>query len=193
MKKLLVTALIGILSILLLTSCARRNHNHVEYVKKVSFAEMWDSHYIGNPLVVEATTSIAKRQAQIAAEEARGNVKAYVNAIVDLEEPVYFEFDKSRFTPRAMEQLKLKAQILKMHPNLSVDISGYASNPGTRKYNELLSKKRALRCKAFLACQGVTINQVNITFHGESIAAVHVGKGQPFNQVVQFKAVPQPK
>lgn len=68
---------------------------------------------------------------------------------------VYFEFNDSSLTEAARAKLDSLLPILKSDKEIqSVSIVGYADRVGSKKYNEALSKKRALSVKDYLASNG---------------------------------------
>jgi outer membrane protein OmpA-like peptidoglycan-associated protein len=68
---------------------------------------------------------------------------------------VYFNFNDSSLTEAATAKLDSLLGILKSDKEIqSVSIVGYADRVGSHKYNEALSKKRAMNVKQYLATNG---------------------------------------
>src|ERR1700712_5136743 len=68
---------------------------------------------------------------------------------------VFFDFDKSALTPRAMDIVKEAARIAKAGENLRVTCTGHTDTAGPANYNMALSLRRANTVKDALVREGV--------------------------------------
>ncbi len=82
---------------------------------------------------------------------------------------IYFEFDKSRFTPDPQTEktvAEYKAWIDK-HPEASVNITGHTDYIGTKYYNQQLGLRRAGAVKEYLEAKGIPAGRIKINSEGE--------------------------
>jgi outer membrane protein OmpA-like peptidoglycan-associated protein len=75
---------------------------------------------------------------------------------------VYFDFDKSILTERALSQLDSIYAILNENTAATLQVSGYTDGLGSVEYNKKLSDRRAKACADYLIQKG--IDPVRITF-----------------------------
>jgi len=73
---------------------------------------------------------------------------------------IYFDFDRAELTPEASSTLSKAAEWLKLHPEVSVTISGIADERGSVTYNLALSQRRAEAARDALVQSGVSQNQI---------------------------------
>jgi outer membrane protein OmpA-like peptidoglycan-associated protein/tetratricopeptide (TPR) repeat protein len=69
--------------------------------------------------------------------------------------PLHFSFNSADLKPESEKVLAINLEVLKAHPELSIEIIGYADNQGTEGYNKKLSQKRAEQVKAALVKNGL--------------------------------------
>jgi OOP family OmpA-OmpF porin len=77
---------------------------------------------------------------------------------------IYFGFDSDVVLATSRRMLDHMASILKRHPDLQVEIAGYADNRGSEGYNLALSQRRAEAVHRYLQQAGV--NTANLTVKG---------------------------
>lgn len=73
---------------------------------------------------------------------------------------ITFGFDKTNITKESEQILDNALNILKTHTEIQVEISGHTDNTGTKKYNKLLSEKRAESVKNWLVKRGVEASRI---------------------------------
>ncbi|MEZ9922106.1 OmpA family protein [Vibrio breoganii] len=83
---------------------------------------------------------------------------------------ILFENDSAEVNPVFSGQIQGMAEFLKQYPETSIEIQGFASNPGDREYNLELSRNRALFVQDKLIGFGVEPNRVTIIGYGEDEA-----------------------
>jgi len=95
-----------------------------------------------------------------------------IQEIIDLKN-IYFGFDSDVLHPASKRLLDDSASVLSRHPDLQVEIAGFADVSGPERYNMGLSQRRAKAVRAYLEQAGV--NPANLAVHGygESNSATH--------------------
>ncbi|WP_022668822.1 AAA family ATPase [Desulfospira joergensenii] len=73
-----------------------------------------------------------------------------------------FKYNTNDFTPKGLEQLENFSQVLSMHPEAKIMITGYTDSQGYAKYNKKLSEFRANIVKSFLLGKGIGQDQIQI-------------------------------
>lgn len=87
-------------------------------------------------------------------------------------EDVFFDFDKYRIRPEAIEILERNAKVLKNRfSDRQLILQGHCDERGTEEYNLILGERRASAVKKFLNDLGVP---------SDSLRVVSLGKMQPF-------------
>ena len=81
---------------------------------------------------------------------------------------VYFGFDSAVLLATAKRLLDESASMLKRHPDLQVDIVGYADSRGPESYNMKLSERRAEAVRKYLEQAGVDAARLTARGYGES-------------------------
>ncbi len=77
-----------------------------------------------------------------------------------LMECIHFEFDKARLLPKAKEILRHKAEWLRDHPDIFVEIQGHCDERGTDEFNISLGARRARNAKRYLVNLGVAAKRL---------------------------------
>jgi OOP family OmpA-OmpF porin len=90
---------------------------------------------------------------------------------------VYFDYNSSLLTPSGREIIRLAADSYKSGNPASVQVTGYASPPGTARYNQRLSLKRASVVAATLVEDGVPRSSLTVSGDGETSSGGG-GRGQ---------------
>ena len=86
-------------------------------------------------------------------------------------ENIFFEFDKATLLPESKKELDGLVEILKINPNVAIELSAHTDRKGSDDYNVNLSKRRADAVVSYLVEQG-KIDQGRLT-------AVGKGKAEP--------------
>lgn len=115
------------------------------------------------------TTTEPAEDPNAAAEAER---QRFERAMVDLREPIYFDFDRSELRPEAREILRGKAEVLRSFPEVRVRIEGHADERGTVEYNLALGERRADAARQFLIDLGLDSDRITTVSYGEERPAV---------------------
>ena len=91
---------------------------------------------------------------------------------------VYFDYNSSLLTPSGREIIRLAADSYKSGNPASVQVTGYASPPGTAHYNQRLSLKRASVVAATLVEDGVPRSSLTVSGDGETSGGGSPGQDQ---------------
>lgn len=92
--------------------------------------------------------------------------------VIDLKN-IYFGFDSDVIHPASKRLLDHSASILSRHPELQLEIAGFADTSGPERYNMGLSQLRAEAVRAYLEKAGVNPANLTVRGYGESNSATH--------------------
>ena len=81
---------------------------------------------------------------------------------------VRFDYDSSLLSSGGKSVLKKDAQILKDHPNVSIQIEGHCDARGGIQYNLALGQRRADSVQHFLADQGIAESRLTTISYGRA-------------------------
>ena len=101
---------------------------------------------------------------------------------------VFFDFDKSTLTPRAMDIVKEAANVAKAGQNARVTCTGHTDTAGPANYNMALSLRRANTVKDALVREGVPATSISVIGKGETALLVQTKDGvrEPQNRRVEI-------
>src|SRR5271156_4401452 len=75
---------------------------------------------------------------------------------------VFFDFDKSSLTPRAMDIVREAAKVAKAGQSAKVTCTGHTDTVGPARYNMALSLRRASAVKDALVREGVAAASISV-------------------------------
>ena len=81
---------------------------------------------------------------------------------------IYFDLDKSNIRKDAIEPLEKIVQALVEYPNIKIEIGSHTDSRQHRKYNKLLSQRRAEATMAYLIKRGIAPERLTAKGYGES-------------------------
>ena len=101
---------------------------------------------------------------------------------------VFFDFDKSTLTPRALDIVKEAANVAKSGQNARVTCTGHTDTAGPANYNMALSLRRANTVKNALVKEGVPATSITVVGRGETALLVPTKDGvrEPQNRRVEI-------
>ncbi|MGB0429378.1 MAG: OmpA family protein [Bacteroidia bacterium] len=103
---------------------------------------------------------------------------------------VYFDTSDFSLHEKYYQTLKEIAKIIKSKPGILFEVSGHTDTLGTKKYNYLLSVKRAEVVKDYLLTLGVSEKNLHIVGKGETEAMAYLGRYRPRAcRRVEFKQI----
>jgi len=73
---------------------------------------------------------------------------------------IYFANNSSSLTKKETDKLDAVVKMMKARPEITLSISGHASNIGSKDYNDCLSKRRANAVKALLMHRGIDASRL---------------------------------
>ena len=73
---------------------------------------------------------------------------------------ILFDFDRFELKPQYYSVLDEFAAMLRLNPDVTIEIQGHTDNVGTAEYNQHLSEKRARAVKNYLLEKGIEKNRL---------------------------------
>lgn len=83
-------------------------------------------------------------------------------------DPIYFDFDKSAIRPDAAVELAKVVEVLKMYPQIKVDVRSHTDSRGSDAYNLKLSDRRAKSTVKWMIDNGIEEDRVSGKGYGET-------------------------
>lgn len=138
--------------------------------------------------LVGCSSSDKKKTAPAAAPVSAPVSAPAPEAVQELSNVVYFEFDKYELTPESRALLLAHAEKLK-GASSSVRLEGHADERGSREYNMALGEKRSNAVRDFLVLQGVKASALETVSYGEErpVATGHEDSSWSQNRRVEVK------
>jgi len=81
---------------------------------------------------------------------------------------IYFDLDKSTIRKDAKVELEKIVEVLKTYPNIKIEIGSHTDARQHRKYNKILSQKRAQSTLNYLVKRGISKDRLAAKGYGES-------------------------
>lgn len=85
---------------------------------------------------------------------------------------VFFDFDKSELNAVSFLELDKVVELLQKNPTLKIEIAGHTDNKGDKKYNQILSQKRAESVVNYLVQKGITATRLTAKGYGDIMPVV---------------------
>ena len=95
---------------------------------------------------------------------------------------IYFDLDKSNIRKDAIEPLEKIVQALVEYPNIKIEIGSHTDSRQHRKYNKLLSQRRAEATMAYLIKRGINPERLTAKGYGESQLVNHCADAVPCSE-----------
>jgi OOP family OmpA-OmpF porin len=102
---------------------------------------------------------------------------------------INFDYNSAKIKPEYMEKIKEFADYLKKHPEVKAEIQGYTDNRGNKKYNMILSEKRAKAVYEALIKLGISKDRLSFVGYGPNnpVASNDTKEGRAKNRRVVAK------
>lgn len=114
-------------------------------------------------------------------------------AIVDMDgcwafHGMLFDFDSDKVKSEYHPMIQNAIKVLRLNPELTVEIQGHTDSVGTDAYNQKLSERRANSVKNELVKQGIDRNRLTTVGFGESqpVASNDTDEGRAYNRRVTY-------
>ncbi|HLV46907.1 MAG TPA: OmpA family protein [Flavobacterium sp.] len=88
--------------------------------------------------------------------------------IFEIENVIYFEFDKSEINKEAEVELAKVLEVLNLYPTMKLDVRSHTDSRGTHEYNQNLSDHRAKATIDWLVAHGVEQSRLTGRGYGET-------------------------
>lgn len=104
---------------------------------------------------------------------------------------VFFDFDKSELKPESFAELDKLVELLLKNPAVKMEIAGHTDNKGDKKYNLLLSQKRAESVMEYLLKKGIDKLRLTAKGYGDTqpVAPNDTEENQAKNRRTEVKVL----
>lgn len=104
---------------------------------------------------------------------------------------VFFEVDSWKILPESQLELDRLVNLLKLNPNLHIEIGGHTDNSGGKEHNMTLSDNRAKAVLEYISRKGVVLERLRSKGYGSEnpIADNTTESGKALNRRTEFKIV----
>jgi len=105
---------------------------------------------------------------------------------------IEFQRGSARVDEDSTEILDRAVEVLREHPQLSIEIAGHTSSEGSYADNVELSKDRAAAVKAYLVGEGIDGSRIRTVGYGpdKPIAGNETAEGRARNRRIEFRVLP---
>jgi len=83
-------------------------------------------------------------------------------------ENIFFDFDKYTLRSESKEELDGLVELLKLNPNVTIELSAHTDRKGTDEYNNLLSQRRAEAVVSYLVSSGISADRLTAVGKGKT-------------------------
>jgi outer membrane protein OmpA-like peptidoglycan-associated protein len=123
------------------------------YYYDESDEDKFEQKKVGNDIIFSLPTMYVTEEAEKQRDTQR-RPTSYDPKLLSQKAVVYFDVDKSELKAQYKPELDKLMAILKKHPELGVEISGFASRDGNEEYNRKLSNDRAISVLDYINQRG---------------------------------------
>jgi outer membrane protein OmpA-like peptidoglycan-associated protein len=121
----------------------------------------------------EKTVSISQYETEVNVPVVVSTSKAKIVKGVDIANvikfnQIYFDLDKSTIRKDAKVELEKIVEVLKTYPEIKIEIGSHTDARQHRKYNKILSQKRAESTLNYLVSRGISKDRLTAKGYGES-------------------------
>lgn len=83
-------------------------------------------------------------------------------------ENVFYDFNKATLRPESRKELDGLVQLLKLNPNITIELSAHTDRIGSEEYNQKLSLQRAESVVNYLISQGIAKDRLTAAGYGKT-------------------------
>jgi outer membrane protein OmpA-like peptidoglycan-associated protein len=107
---------------------------------------------------------------------------------IEIMETVHFAFNKAMIKPQSYSILNKVVEVLKLYPEIKIEVQGHTDNKGNDFYNWCLSGSRAKSVKNYLIAHGIEPYRLTSVAYGETcpIDTNATADGRAKNRRVEF-------
>lgn len=105
--------------------------------------------------------------------EMKATTASAVAQIVENFQRVHFEFDSAQLSTTTREALQANTDLMRKHPEISVEIQGHCDDRGTTEYNLSLGDRRAKAIHDYMAKAGIESGR---------LTSISFGKERPLDK-----------
>lgn len=104
---------------------------------------------------------------------------------------INFKHDSFELNNETEKILKVFVKMMNMYKNAKIEVRGFTDSTGDKKYNKLLSNKRAFNVKSYIVSYGIESLRLEANGYGESapIASNETSSGRFANRRVEFRLI----
>jgi outer membrane protein OmpA-like peptidoglycan-associated protein len=163
MKKSLIT--LSVLSLLLTSSSfAGDEYDYIPGAMPEQIADLGDDDKDG--VINERDRCISTPRG---AEVDNWGCESQVTSSQNMSLKILFANDSSEINPVFLAEIKSMSQFLKVYPETSIEIQGFASRVGSYEHNIKLSEARAEKVRRALIQLGIAPSRVTIVGYGDQV------------------------
>lgn len=81
---------------------------------------------------------------------------------------IYYNFDDAALRPDARQDLDLVLRMLRLYPDMEIELGSHTDSRGGDGYNKSLSQRRSESCVAYLVERGISSSRVRAVGYGET-------------------------
>lgn len=97
--------------------------------------------------------------------------------VFDIENIIYFDFNKSEINKGAEVELAKVLEVMKLYPEMKIDVRSHTDSRGTNEYNQKLSDHRAKSTVDWLVANGIQNSRLTGNGYGETKLVNHCSDG----------------
>ena len=108
--------------------------------------------------------------------------------VVEFSSNVLFGFDKSNLSDEAKTNLDKLVTVLNKYPDTNIEVQGHTDSKGSKSYNQSLSERRANAVSGYLTGKSIKANRLTIKGFGETVPKYEndTDTGRTQNRRVEF-------
>lgn len=131
--------------------------------------ELKNARHLNSELGLRNALSSIRKSEMLASNLSKEIINCKINNLYKfIPRSIYFESDKYNLRDVSFKRLDVIAKLLKENNRYKVNIVGFTDSVGSSKYNQLLSKKRAMKAYNYLISKNISKHRMNVLAKGET-------------------------